>query len=70
MKRTEKRLTDDECRQILIEIVKIIIGAYKNLHPDFEKRSRAEQCGYDITRLLLDRDIITFGQSGQERLNL
>lgn len=70
MKRTEKRLTDAECRLILTEIIKIVIGAYKTIRPDFEKKSRADQCGYDIVKLLLEQDVITFGQAGQERLEL
>lgn len=70
MKRTEKRITDAECRLILTEIIKIVIGAYKTIRPDFEKKSRADQCGYDIVKLLLEQDVITFGQAGQERLDL
>lgn len=70
MKRTEKRLTDDECRELLTEIVKIVITAYRNIRPEFEKKSRMDQIGYDTVYTLYGRGIIAKGENGQERFDI
>ena len=66
MRRTDKMLSDEECRAVLTEIVKIIIGTFaSNLRKGF--RSRMEQCGYDIVRFLIKREVLMIGEQNQQQ---
>lgn len=70
MKKTDKAISDQECRQILFDIIKIIINTYHHpIRPLFERQSRMAQCGYDIIHYLIKKDVIAPGE-GQEKLEL
>lgn len=70
MRRTEKRLTDQECREILLEIVRMVIDTYANpIRKGFG--ARMAQAGYDLIAILRNRQVICPGeQNQQERLEL
>lgn len=70
MRRTEKRLTDQECREILLEIVRMVIDTYANpIRKGFG--ARTAQAGYDLIAILRNRQVICPGeQNQQERLEL
>lgn len=72
MKRTDKILSDDDCKKILKSIIQIIIDEYRyplNSNTK-ESGSRAGSAGYKIIRFLFQEEIISPGQPGQERLKL
>ncbi len=70
MQRTGRELTDVEMIDLFFEIVQIMLDAYnKPLRPDFEKRSRTAQAGYDIMILLHKKGIIAPGEA-QGKLKL
>lgn len=70
MRRTDKRLTDQECREILLEIVRMVIDTYANpIRKGF--RARMEQAGYDLISILRHHKVICPGEPNQqERLEL
>lgn len=72
MRRTDNHITDQECRAILLEIVKMVIATYANpIRKGFERSSRMGQCGFDLVSILRNHKIISSGeQNQQERLEL
>lgn len=70
MRRTEKKLTDQECREILLEIVRMVIDTYANpIRKGFG--ARMAQAGYDLIAILRNRQVICPGEPNQqERLKL
>lgn len=72
MRRTDKHLSDQECRDILLEIVRMVIDTYANpIRKGFEKSSRMGQCGFDLVSILRNHKIISPGeQNQQERMEL
>ncbi len=66
MKRTGKRLSDLECRDVLDEIVQMNIETYKGpLREGFH--SRMGQAGFDLTRILMREGILVPGEEGEQR---
>lgn len=72
MKRTDKILSDADCKKILKSIIQIIIDEYRYpLNPNTkESGSRAGSAGYKIIQFLFQEEIISPGQPGQERLKI
>lgn len=72
MRRTDNHITDQECRAILLEIVKMVIDTYANpIRKGFEKSSRMGQCGFDLVSILRNHKIISPGeQNQQERMEV
>lgn len=72
MRRTDKRLSDQECRDIILEIVKMVINTYSGpIRKGFERSSRMGQCGFDLVSILRNHKIISPGeQNQQERMEL
>lgn len=72
MRRSEHFLSDQECREVLLEIVKMVIDTYANpIRKGFERSSRMGQCGFDLINILRRRNILVPGeQNQQERLEL
>lgn len=70
MRRTDKKLTDQECREILLEIVRMVIATYANpIRKGFG--ARMSQAGYDLISILRNHRIICPGeQNQQERMEL
>lgn len=72
MRVTDKRLSDQECRDVLLQIIKIILGAFDYSKPIKKGfKSRMEMCGYNIITYLRMQQIVAPGeQNQQERLEL
>ena len=72
MRRTDKILSDQECREVLTDIVKMVIETYAQpIRKGFEKSSRMGQCGFDLISILRKREILMPGeQNQQEKLEL
>lgn len=72
MRRTDKHLSDQECRDILLEIVRMVIETYAQpIRKGFERSSRMGQCGFDLVSILRNHKIICPGeQNQQERMEL
>ena len=70
MRRTDKRLSDPECRDVLDEIVQMNIETYKGpLREGFH--SRMGQAGFDLTRILMREGILVPGEEGEQtKINL
>lgn len=70
MRRTEKRLSDKECREILLEIVRMVIDTYaKPIRKGFG--ARMGQAGYDLISILRNHNVVCPGDPNQqERLEL
>ena len=70
MRRTNKNLSDQECRMILLEIARMVIETYAQpIRKGFG--SRMAQAGYDLVLILRNYKIICPGeQNQQERLEL
>lgn len=70
MRRTDKRLSDQECRDILLEIVRMVIDTYaKPIRKGFG--ARMAQAGYDLIAILRNHRVICPGEPNQqERLEL
>lgn len=70
MRRTEKRLSDKECREILLEIVRMVIDTYANpIRKGFG--ARMGQAGYDLIAILRNHNVVCPGEPNQqERLEL
>lgn len=70
MRRTDKHLSDQECRDILLEIVKMVIETYAQpIRKGFG--ARMSQAGYDLIAILRYHKIICPGeQNQQEELEL
>ena len=65
-------LTDQECKEILSEIVRMVIETYANpIRKGFEKSTRMGQCGFDLISILRQRGVLMPGdQNQQEKLEL
>lgn len=65
-------LSDQECREVLTDIVKMVIETYaKPIRQGFEKSSRMGQCGFDLISILRKKGILMPGeQNQQERMEL
>lgn len=72
MRVTDKRLSDQECRDVLLQIIKIILSAFDYSKPVKKGfKSRMEMCGYNIITLLRMQQIMVPGeQNQQERLEI
>ena len=72
MKMTDKRLSDQECKDILLQIIKIILDTFNYAKPIKKGfRSRMEMCGYNIITYLRMQQIVVPGeQNQQERLEI
>lgn len=72
MRWTDKKLSDKECREILTEIVKMVIETYsKPIREGFEKSSRMGQAGFDLISILRNRGIVMPGEPNeQQKLDL
>lgn len=70
MRRTDKRLSDKECREILLEIVRMVIDTYANpIRKGFG--ARMGQAGYDLIAILRNHNVVCPGEPNQqERLEL
>lgn len=70
MRRTDKKLSDQECRDILLEIVRMVIDTYaKPIRKGF--RARMSQAGYDLIAILRNRNVICPREPNQqERMEL
>ena len=70
MRRTDKRLSDQECRDILLEIVRMVIDTYaKPIRKGFG--ARMAQAGYDLIAILRNHNVVCPGEPNQqERLEL
>ena len=70
MRRTDKHITDQECREILLEIVRMVIETYaKPIRKGFG--ARMSQAGYDLINILRNHKIICPGEPNQqERMEL
>lgn len=65
MRRTDKHITDQECREILLEIVKMVIDTYaKPIRKGFG--ARMAQAGYDLINILRNHKIICPGEQNQQ----
>lgn len=68
MRRTEKALTDKECREILLEIVRMVIETYAQpIRKGFERSSRMGQCGFDLISILRKREVLMPGEADQQQ---
>ena len=72
MRRGERVLSDQECREVLLEIMVMVLETYANpIRKGFEKSSRMGQCGFDLINILRHWGIVVPGeQNQQERLEL
>lgn len=70
MRRTDRKLSDQECRDILYEIVRMVIDTYAQpIRKGFG--ARMSQAGYDLIALLRNHKIISPGEPNQqERMEL
>lgn len=70
MRRTDKKLSDQECRDILLEIVRMVIETYAQpIRKGFG--ARMSQAGYDLIAILRNHKIISPGeQNQQERMEV
>ena len=70
MRWTDKRLSDKECREILTEIVRMVIATYAQpIRNGF--KSRMGQAGYDLIIILRKRDVLMPGEADmQQKLEL
>ena len=70
MRRTDRKLTDQECRDILTEIVRMVIDTYaKPIRKGFG--TRMAQAGYDLIAILRNHNVVCPGEPNQqERLEL
>lgn len=63
MQKTERELTDIEIIDTFFDIINLIISTYGNpIREEFKRKSRCEQLGYDIIKLLMSRNIIMTGK--------
>lgn len=68
MRRTDKMLTDKECREILLEIVRMVIETYAQpIRKGFERSSRMGQCGFDLISILRKREVLMPGEADQQQ---
>lgn len=70
MKMTDRQLSDKECREILMEIIEMLIDAYMSpIRKGFN--TRGAQVGFDLMSILRRHNIICPGDpNGQERMEL
>lgn len=70
MRETERHLTDKECREILYEIVNMVLDTHNNpIRKGFG--SRMAQAGYDLDKIFLSHEMICPGEPrGQQRMEL
>lgn len=65
MRRTDRKLSDQECRDILSEIVRMVIDTYAQpIRKGFG--ARMSQAGYDLIALLRNHKIISPGEPNQQ----
>lgn len=70
MKKTDRRLTDKECREILMEIIQMALDTYS--HPIRRGfGARGSQMGYDLLGILNKHGLVRPGEPNtQERMEL
>lgn len=65
MRRTDRKLSDQECRDILSEIVRMVIDTYAQpIRKGFG--ARMSQAGYDLIAILRNHKIISPGEPNQQ----
>ena len=61
-------LSDQECREVLTEIVKMVIETYAQpIRKGFEKSSRMGQCGFDLISILRKKEILMPGEQNEQQ---
>ena len=72
MYQVEREITDVEIIDVFYEIIDLLLRGYNEpIREGFNKKSRAEQVGYDLTMCLIRKDIIHVGeQEVQQKLEL
>ena len=72
MYQVEREITDVEIIDAFYEIIDLLLRGYNEpIREGFNKKSRAEQVGYDLTMCLIRKDIIHVGkQDDQQKLEL
>lgn len=72
MYQVERKITDVEIIDVFYEIIDLLLRGYNEpIREGFNKKSRAEQVGYDLTMCLIRKDIIHVGeQEDQQKLEL
>ena len=70
MQGTGQQLESEEISRIFAEIIQKTLEAYNQpIREKFKKMSRAEQLGYDVTRILLRENIVRPGEA-QEKMDV
>lgn len=70
MQGTGQQLENEEISRIFAEIIQRTLDAYNQpIREKFKKMSRAEQLGYDVTRILLRENIVRPGEA-QEKMDV
>lgn len=70
MQGTGQQLESEEISRIFAEIIQRALDAYNQpIREKFKKMSRAEQLGYDVTRILLRENIVRPGEA-QEKMDV
>lgn len=70
MQGTGQQLECEEISRIFAEIIQKTLEAYNQpIRDKFKKMSRAEQLGYDVTRILLRENIVRPGEA-QEKMDV
>ena len=72
MYKTERERTDIEMIDRLEDIIEIVLRGYNEpIRADFNKKSRSEQIGFDVTNYLRSHNMIQIGKAeSQRRLEL
>lgn len=65
MRKTDKELSDPECRDLVEEILKMVIDTYKKpLRDGFH--SRMAQEGFDLTMIFMNRGMLVPGDDNEQ----
>ena len=68
MYQVEREITDVEIIDVFYEIIDLLLRGYNEpIREGFNKKSRAEQVGYDLTMCLIRKDIIHVGQKEEQQ---
>lgn len=72
MRLNDRKVSDQECRDLLLQIIKLILSAFDYSKPIKKGfKSRMEMCGYNIITYLRMQQIVVPGeQNQQERLEI
>lgn len=68
MFKTERERTDIEMIDSLEDIIEIVLRGYNEpIRADFNKKSRSEQIGFDVTNYLRSHNLIQIGKAESQR---